>query len=69
LDRLAIEKVNNEQELPYLIDPAAGSGTFLIEYMKFITENLKIRFKDKLSDTEDIKNKHSEWFSDNRENN
>ncbi|CAI2162902.1 16638_t:CDS:2 [Funneliformis geosporum] len=69
LDKLAIEKVNNEQELPYLIDPAAGSGTFLIEYMKFITENLKIRFKDKLSDTEDIKNKHSEWFSDNRENN
>ncbi|RHZ36630.1 restriction endonuclease subunit M [endosymbiont GvMRE of Glomus versiforme] len=68
LDKLAIKKVNDKQQLPYLIDPAAGSGTFLIEYMKFITKNLKVKFKDKLSDAEDIKNKHSEWFPDNKEN-
>ena len=41
LDKLAIERVNKDLEIPYLIDPSAGSGTFLIEYMKFITENLK----------------------------
>ena len=44
LDKLAIERVNNDLEIPYLIDPSAGSGTFLIEYMKFITENVKRRF-------------------------
>jgi type I restriction enzyme M protein len=69
LDKLAIEKVNNEQELPYLIDPAAGSGTFLIEYMKFITENLKRRFKSKLEETKEIEDKFQEWFlPDDKEN-
>ena len=69
LDKLAIEKVNNELEIPYLIDPSAGSGTFLIEYMKFITENLKRRFKDKLKTSQDIKRKISNWFyPDNDEN-
>ena len=51
LDKLAIERVNKDLEIPYLIDPSAGSGTFLIEYMKFITDNLKRRFKKKLHDT------------------
>jgi type I restriction enzyme M protein len=60
LDKLAIEKVNNEQELPYLIDPAAGSGTFLIEYMNFITENLKRRFKSKLGNSREIEDKFQE---------
>jgi len=69
LDKLAIKTVNNEQRIPYLIDPSAGSGTFLIEYMKFITENLKRRFKDKLDDTRDIQDKFQKWFyPDNREN-
>lgn len=69
LDKLAIDTVNKEQRIPYLIDPSAGSGTFLIEYMKFITENLKRRFKDKLDDTRDIQDKFQKWFyPDNREN-
>ena len=37
-DRLAITRIKKDRELPYMIDPSAGSGTFLIEYMKFITE-------------------------------
>jgi len=45
-DKLAIQRVNKDLEIPYLIDPSSGSGTFLIEYMKFITENLKRRFKN-----------------------
>ena len=69
LDTLAIERVNNDLEIPYLIDPSAGSGTFLIEYMKFITENLKRRFKDKLNKNRDVEDKFGEWFKpDHREN-
>jgi len=69
LDKLAINRVNKELELPYLIDPSAGSGTFIIEYMKFITDNLKRRFRDKLDDTRDVEDKFSQWFMpDHREN-
>lgn len=42
-DRLAIKRIKEDKEIPYMIDPSAGSGTFLIEYMKFITENRKYR--------------------------
>ena len=69
LDKLAIERVNKYLEIPYLIDPSAGSGTFLIEYMKFITKNLKYRFKDKLDETRDVEDKFNLWFKpDNKEN-
>lgn len=69
LDRLAIERVNSDLEIPYLIDPSAGSGTFIIEYMKFITKNLKYRFKNKLDETRDVEDKFNHWFKpDNREN-
>ena len=69
LDKLAIERVNKDSEIPYLIDPSAGSGTFLIEYMKFITENLKRRFKDKLATKRAVEDKFHQWFTpDHREN-
>jgi len=68
LDKLAIERVNNDLEIPYLIDPSAGSGTFLIEYMRFITENLKRRFRNKLKQTRDVEDKIGVWFPDNKEN-
>ena len=69
IDKLAIEKVNNEQTLPYVIDPSAGSGTFLIEYMKFITENVKRRFRNKIKTTHNIEKKMFDWFyPDNFEN-
>ena len=69
LDKLAIERVNKDLEIPYLIDPSAGSGTFLIEYMKFITENLKRRFKDKFNETRDVEDNFQQWFTpDHREN-
>lgn len=69
LDKLAIERVNSDQEIPYLIDPSAGSGTFLIEYMKFVTENLKRRFRDKIETSRNVENKMQEWFEpDNLEN-
>ncbi|MEI2635743.1 MAG: N-6 DNA methylase [Methylotenera sp.] len=69
LDKLAIDRVNNDNVIPYLIDPSAGSGTFLIEYMKFITENLKRRFKHKLHDSRDVEDNFQQWFMpDHREN-
>lgn len=69
LDKLAINKINNNKEIPYLIDPSAGSATFLIEYMKFITQNIKYRFKSELAKNRDIDDKFREWFMPvNREN-
>lgn len=70
LDKLAIKRINKDKEIPYLIDPSAGSGTFLIEYMQFITENIKRRFRSKLSHSRDVVDKvESDWFyPDHREN-
>lgn len=69
LDRLAIDRINNDLEIPYLIDPSTGSGTFLIEYMKFITQNIKYRFRDKIDMTRDVEAKFYDWFlPDNFEN-
>ncbi|HGZ2470564.1 N-6 DNA methylase [Enterococcus faecalis] len=69
LDKLAISRVNKDLEIPFMIDPSSGSGTFLIEYMKFITDNLKYRFKDQLNSNRDVKDKCWQWFEpDNREN-
>lgn len=69
-DRLAIKRIKEDKEIPYLIDPSAGSGTFLIEYMKFITENMKYRFRKELGTTRAVKDKiESDWFyPDHREN-
>lgn len=69
-DRLAINRIKTDKELPYMIDPSAGSGTFLIEYMKFITENIKYRFRNELGTTRAVKDKiESDWFyPDHREN-
>ena len=62
-DKLAIDRINNDKEIPYMIDPSAGSGTFLIEYMKFITQNIKYRFRDKLDTRNGVNKKvESEWF-------
>lgn len=75
-DRLAIQRIKEDKEIPYMIDPSAGSGTFLIEYMKFITENMKYRnrnpqgYNADLGTARAVKDKiYSDWFyPDNREN-
>ena len=68
-DNLAIEKINKENRLTYFIDSSAGSGTFLIEYMKFITKNIKYRFRNKINSSYFINTKMEDWFyPDNREN-
>lgn len=69
-DKLAIKRIKEDKEIPYMIDPSAGSGTFLIEYMKFITQNMKYRFREKLGTARAVKDKiESDWFyPNNREN-
>ena len=75
-DKLAIKRIKEDKEIPYMIDPSAGSGTFLIEYMKFITENMKYRnrnsfgYNSKLGTSRAVKDKvTSDWFfPDYREN-
>lgn len=75
-DKLAIKRIKEDKEIPYMIDPSAGSGTFLIEYMKFITENMKYRnrnangYNAELGTARAVKDKVlSDWFyPDHREN-
>lgn len=75
-DKLAIKRIKDDKEIPYMIDPSAGSGTFLIEYMKFITENMKYRnrgtdgYNSDLGTARAVKDKiTSDWFyPDHREN-
>ena len=75
-DKLAIKRIKKDREIPYMIDPSAGSGTFLVEYMKFITENMKYRnrnsdgYNASLGTARAVKDKVlSDWFyPDYREN-
>ena len=41
IDELVENKFLNNNDLPYAIDPCCGSGTFLIEYMKYVTKYLE----------------------------
>ena len=75
-DKLAIKRIKEDKEIPYMIDPSAGSGTFLTEYMKFITQNMKYRnrnadgYNAELGTARAVKDKVlSDWFyPDHREN-
>lgn len=69
IDRLAIDRLNKDRELPYIIDPSVGSGTFLIEAMKIITKEIKYKQREKLSSSRQVKDRFEELFTpDNKEN-
>ena len=53
LGELALRKINEESDLPYLIDPACGSATFLIESMKTITKYV-LKNKDRLQKSKNM---------------
>lgn len=76
-DKLAIKRIKQDKEIPYMIDPSAGSGTFLIEYMKFITYTMKYmnqnaahKFNKDLGTSREVEDKiTADWFyPDYREN-
>lgn len=46
LDELTLDLINNETRLPYIIDPACGSGTFLIHAMKLIDKTKERKEKE-----------------------
>lgn len=69
LDNLAIERLNKDRELPLIIDPSAGSGTFLVEAMKSITKELKYKQRDKLKPRRNVQERFEELFMpDHKEN-
>ncbi len=63
LDELAIDKINEEGRLPYIIDPSCGSGTFLIEAMKEITRQV-LSAKEKLKKSQTVREIVSKDFPD-----
>ncbi|MFN3757236.1 MAG: N-6 DNA methylase [Flavobacterium sp.] len=63
LDKLAIDRLNNDRELPLIIDPSAGSGTYLVEAMKLITKEVKYKQKDKIKSSRQIKQRFEELFT------
>ena len=68
LDTLAIEKLNNDRELPYIIDPSAGSATYIVEAMKVISKELIHKQFDKLKKNHQTKEKFRALFPQHKEN-
>lgn len=69
LDKLAISKLNDSRELPLIIDPSAGSGTYLVESMKLITKELKYKQRGSIRSSNQVKQRFEELFTpDHNEN-
>ena len=69
IDKLAISQINKSRELPYIVDSACGSGTFLIEAMKVITKEIKYKQKSEVSTSQQVQDRFDELFMpDHREN-
>lgn len=62
LDEYALDYLNNFKELPLIIDSSAGSGTFLVEAMKFITKELKHKQFNKIKTSRQIKQRFEDLF-------
>jgi len=63
LDDLALNRLNQDRELPLIIDPSAGSGTYLVEAMKLITKEVKYKQKKKVKTSRQIKQRFEELFT------
>jgi len=68
LDTLSIDKLNTKGELPYIIDPSAGSATYIVEAMKVITKELKYKQFNKLDDNEQTQEVFEGFFPNRKEN-
>lgn len=68
LDNFAIHRMNEYQDLPFIIDPACGSGTFLIEAMKCITKELKHKRKEEIDNSNQVMRSFDGFFPDKQEN-
>ena len=54
IDDFSINHINKYKSLPFIIDPACGSGTFLINAMKEITYNIKRKRISEISTSKDV---------------
>ncbi|MBF0388871.1 MAG: N-6 DNA methylase [Desulfamplus sp.] len=62
LDNLAIDRLNNDRELPFVIDPSAGSVTYIVQAMKIITKELKYKQVHRVKSSRQIKDKFEDLF-------
>lgn len=69
LDNLAIYRLNEKQDLPYIIDPSCGSGTFLIEAMKTVTKELKHKRNEEVASSSEVQRWFQTYFPSVHENN
>jgi type I restriction enzyme M protein len=69
LDDLAFDMLNNDRKLPYIADPAVGSGTFLIEVMKIITKTIKKERFAELRKNNIVQDRFNELFMPNNHEN
>lgn len=69
LDKLSLNKLNKDRELPLIIDPSAGSGTYLVEAMKLVTKELKYKQKDKIKSSDQVQDRFDELFMPNKSEN
>jgi type I restriction enzyme M protein len=67
IENLALHLINEEKRLPYIIDPACGSGTFLIESMKLITQHI-LQNREKLRKSTSVLEFVDVMFPPNRRN-
>ena len=67
MDKLAVELINKENRLPYIIDPACGSGAFLIESMKCITSHVLLS-KQRLKRNQTVQDFVRDSFPEHRQN-
>lgn len=68
IEKLSLNILNKNRELPFIIDPSCGSGTFLIEVMRTITQELKYK-KANISSSRQVQDRFNELFTpDNKEN-
>ena len=69
IDDLAIYLLNNYKELPYIIDPSAGSNSFLVEATKMITLVLKYKRKSEIKNSKAVQAAFNDFFmNDSNEN-
>jgi type I restriction enzyme M protein len=54
IDNASIHYLNKYKTLPFICDPACGSGTFLIDLMKIITHTIKRERKSEISTANDV---------------
>ncbi|MDN3515262.1 MAG: N-6 DNA methylase [Candidatus Brocadia sp.] len=69
IDNQAIQLINELNTLPYIIDPACGSGTFLIETMKIITKELKRKRFSEISSSNQVQRTFKRFFTPGEDEN